>query len=300
MTFKPVLIILRLVCLLTFSGLPIVSSGDESKPGDREEIRVMSFNVRLGVAKDGPNHWDKRKDLVVEAISRFNPDLLGTQETWGFQASFLKESFPGYTYYGVGRQVNPQTGEQCGLMFRSERFELLEKGTFWLSKTPLEPGSKSWDSSLPRIASWVRLRERKDERMELLFLNTHFDHRGREAREKGAEIIRDYVARQGVRIRTIITGDFNAAEGSRPYLALTQKRKDDSVILLDSYRLAYPEKKEGEGTFSAWNGKRSSGRIDWVLHSRHFRTQKASIDRFNQSGRYPSDHYPVTAILQNR
>ena len=44
-------------------------------------LRVMSFNIRLGVAKDGENHWDKRHDLVADTIKKFKPDLLGTQET---------------------------------------------------------------------------------------------------------------------------------------------------------------------------------------------------------------------------
>ena len=280
--------------------LPLLCiNGVEPKKDVSTDLRVMSFNVRLGVAKDGPNAWDLRKDLVVETVKRFDPDLLGTQETWPFQAAFLKKGLPGHAYYGVGRQVDPTTGEQCGLMYRKDRFEQLEKGTFWLSKTPSKPGSKSWDSSLPRIASWVRLRDKRDRGRELVLINTHFDHRGRQAREEAAKIIRRRVTELGSEARVVVTGDFNAAEGSAPYRALLAP--DGSVaVLLDSYRKAHPKRREGEGTFSAWNGRRSGGRIDWVLHTSHYRTISASIDRSNDSGRYPSDHYPVTAVLKPR
>ena len=287
-----------------------VSQADPTRPGDPKDltppsaqskssdIRVMSFNIRLGIANDGPNHWDLRKGLVVKAIQHFNPDFLGTQETHPFQAQYLIKSFPEHAYYGVGRMEDPKTGEQCGVMFRKERFKLLDKGTFWLSETPKEPGSKSWDSSLPRIASWVKLRDKNDEQQELVFINTHFDHRGRQARIEAAKLIRKRVAKLGTKTRVIITGDFNAGEGSLPYKSLVGANPDYSVKLIDTYRSANPEPAiGGEGTLSAWSGRRSSNRIDWVLHSPHFRTKSASIDYFNENGRYPSDHYPVSAVI---
>ena len=177
-------------------------------------------------------------------------------------------------------QIFPRTGllrsrsyggsknrEQCGVMFRKERFKLLDKGTFWLSETPKEPGSKSWDSSLPRIASWVKL-DKNDEQQELVFINTHFDHRGRQARIEAAKLIRKRVAKLGTKTRVIITGDFNAGEGSLPYKSLVGANPDYSVKLIDTYRSANPEPAiGGEGTLSAWSGRRSSNRIDWVLHS---------------------------------
>ena len=78
----------------------------------------MSFNIRLGVAKDGPNRWDLRKDLVVETIRKFNPDLLGLQEVFPMQEKHLKESLPGYGYYGRSRLVDPQYGEACSIIFK--------------------------------------------------------------------------------------------------------------------------------------------------------------------------------------
>ena len=139
-----------------------------SKESSERDLKVMSFNIRLGVANDGPNHWDKRKELVVQTIRNYSPDLLGLQEVWPMQEAYLREKFPGYAYYGRSRLTDAKEGEQCTVMYRKDRFELLGKRTFWLSETPNEPESKSWDSSLPRIANWTRLKDRRSNGEELV------------------------------------------------------------------------------------------------------------------------------------
>src|SRR5688572_29237394 len=113
-------------------------------------LRVMSFNIRYGTAKDGPDHWDKRKDLVAATIKKYAPDLLGTQETLEFQAAYIREQCPEYTFVGAGRDDGKVAGEMAALFFRTDRFEKLAEGHFWHSETPDQPGSKGWDTSLPR------------------------------------------------------------------------------------------------------------------------------------------------------
>lgn len=255
-----------------------------------EPVRVMSFNIRYGLAKDGDNEWSKRTELVVDTIKAFEPDLLGTQETLGFQAEFLRKQLPEFGYIGQTRDNNPN-GEQCAIFYRKERFERIAHDQFWLSESPETKASKSWDSSLPRVATLVVLKDKTSNR-ELTFYNTHFDHRGGTARLESAKLIRRKVDTRAKKTAIIITGDFNCGEGSGPYNQLLE-----SARLSDSYRNLIPEKKAGEGTFNGFKGKTDGPRIDWVLHSPEFKTTQASIDRFNKQGRYPSDHFPVTAVL---
>ena len=124
-----------------------LSSAQSTAQVENTSVRAMSFNIRLGVAKDGDNHWEKRKETVVQTITEFAPDFVGTQETYGFQAKYIGDSLPQYTYVGRPRQRDGK-GEHCGIFFLTERFDKLIEGHFWLSETPDEPGSKSWDSSL--------------------------------------------------------------------------------------------------------------------------------------------------------
>lgn len=255
-------------------------------------LRVMSFNIRLGIANDGPNRWDLRKDLVIRTIKKYKPDLLGLQEVFPMQEKYLRENLPGYDYYGRSRSVDPKDGEACSVMFKKNRFLTLEKSTFWLSENQDEPGSKSWDSSLPRIANLLFLTDKQNKGRKFYFLNTHFDHRGKVAREEAAKIIKNRIGLMKQGSSVVITGDFNSGEGSKPYNVLVGGN------LLDTFRHAHPTRTDEESTFTAWNGRLIGNRIDWVLCSPDLKVLHASIDRTNESGRYPSDHYPVTAILE--
>ena len=271
-----------------FSG---VIAQVKAEPLRTVDLKVMSFNIRLGVANDGENRWDLRKELVVETIREYNPDLLGLQEVFPMQEEYLRENFPEYSYYGRSRLVDPKEGEACSVMFRKERFEPMEQATFWLSETPEEPGSKSWDSSLPRIANMISLQDKQAGGKKLVLINTHFDHRGKVAREEAAQIIRRRVTELKKGTPVLITGDFNSGEGSKPYQSLVGGN------IIDTFRKVHPGRTEEESTFTAWTGRLIGNRIDWVLCSSNFQVLSAEINRTNENGRYPSDHYPVTATL---
>lgn len=283
-------IFLKFILLICISF--IFSTGNlEATDSKKNELRVMSFNIRLGVANDGENRWDLRKELVVKTIREYNPDLLGLQEVFPMQEEYLRENLPEFTYYGRSRLVDPKEGEACSIMFKKDRFDITEKTTFWLSETQSVPGSKSWDSSLPRIANMVKLTDKLAGDKKLIFINTHFDHRGKIAREEAAKIIKTRVNDFKKGTRVVIAGDFNSGEGSKAYRSLVGGN------LIDTFRIAHPIRTEEESTFTAWNGRLIGNRIDWVLCSRNFQIDSAGIDRSNDNGQYPSDHYPVTATL---
>ena len=262
-----------------------------SGAADAPDIRVMSFNIRYGKANDGDDAWPNRRKLVASTIRTFNPDLLGTQETLPFQAEYIASEFPEYSKVGWTREKNPN-GEQCTIFYRTARFQLADSGQFWLSKTPEKKYSKSWDSSLPRVATWVVLRDRNGSSKELVYCNTHFDHRGAKARLESARLLHGRAGElDGIPI--ILTGDFNCPESSVPWTTLTS-----SNLLRDTRRVVHPQANGPEGTFNGFKGASGGGRIDWILATKHFTVHSADIDRNNKDGRYPSDHFPVTTILR--
>lgn len=267
--------------------------------GGASPIRVMSFNIRYGTAPDAANHWRHREELVAAAIQQEAPDLLGVQEALAFQCEFLRSHLPDHGFVGRGREADASAGEFCAVFFRKDRFQLVDEGHFWLSEQPETAGSRSWDSSLPRMVTWVRLRDRQTNNREFVFANTHFDHRGAEARAQAARLIRQRLSGDPDSLPLILTGDFNCDEESPAWGTLAG---DDSAggPLQDTYRVAHPERATEEGTFSAWTGQTDGPRIDWILCSPSFQVRAARIDRWNQGGQYPSDHYPVTAVLQWR
>ena len=266
---------------------------------DAPDIKVMSYNIRFGTAKDGENHWDKRKDFLAETIKAFAPDLLGTQETLGFQRDFLAATLPGYEVLGVGRDDGKEEGEMMAAYWRKGRFEKLDGGHFWLSETPAEAGSKSWDSSLPRMATWMRLKDKSNGDKPVLWINTHFDHIGKIARLESAKLIRERVKTLGKGCSLIVTGDFNAGESSAPYDALFESLENDEAPVLDSYRVAHPKREENEGSTTPFKSAPSTGaRIDWIGVSRDWKVVAAAIEHPDREGRTASDHFPVQATLR--
>ncbi len=264
-------------------------------------VKVMSFNVRYGTANDGENHWDKRKEFLAETVRAFGPDLLGTQETLGFQKDFLVEQLAGYRAVGVGRDDGGPKGEMTAVLFREERFELLDHGHFWLSETPEIPGSKSWDTSLTRMATWLKLRDRQGPADRVAwFFNTHYDHKGAQARTESSRLLRRKITELAGGSPAIVTGDFNTDEGSQPYVALFGA-VSGQVTLQDTLRVKRPKKEPNEGTFSGFReDQRQGARIDWIGCSSQWEVVEAGIDRTAREGRTPSDHFPVEAVLRLR
>jgi len=278
--------------LLTIVSNPRASAEDQSTA----TINVVSFNIRYGSARDGENHWDKRKDFVVETVRELDPDLLGTQEPLGFQRDYLSSKLPEYSVFGVGREDGREEGEMMAIFYRTERFEKLDGGHFWLSETPNVPGSMSWNTACTRMVTWVKLKDLKNADRVLWFFNTHLDHKSEPARLEGARLIRRRVNEMAAGAPVVITGDFNAAEKSEPYQALFEQ--SGSVPLQDTWRVAQPKAQQNEGTFTNFSLKsRGENRIDWIAISNGFKVQSAAIVEINRNGVTPSDHLPVQARL---
>ena len=259
-------------------------------------LRVMAFNIRYGTAADGDNAWPRRTELVYDVIARFQPDLIGYQEVLDFQFDALAARFPDLTSEGVGRDDGRRKGEFSSLAYRRDRFTRVAGGTFWLSITPDVPGSKSWDAALPRICTWVRLRETASGR-ELVFANTHFDHRGQVARREAARVLSERLGPVAAGVPAVLTGDFNVTEDTPAFRVLVDPPEPSWVRWIDAYRTVHPERSPDEASFNGFKGTVRGSRIDFVLHTTHFRATAAAIDRHQRDGRYPSDHYPVNAVL---
>ena len=110
---------------LIFAALSILSCSPAA-----EQLRVVSFNIRMGVADDGENSWDNRKEATIAMIEDIKPDIMGLQEAFGFQSDYIRENCPDYEGVGVGRDDGKEEGERMMIFYNKEKIELLEWGTF--------------------------------------------------------------------------------------------------------------------------------------------------------------------------
>lgn len=261
-----------------------------------EPLRVMTWNIRYDNPGDGPNAWKHRKDWFAEIVRREKLDLAGFQEVLASQFEDLKERLPDFAAYGVGRNDGKASGEFVPIFFRKERFERLNQGTFWLSEKPGEPGSKGWDAAITRISSWVQLKDKVNNNT-LYVLNAHFDHRGVEARQKCAELIKRRITEDFADHPVIFMGDLNVTPKAPPYQVLTAADGNGRTLLRDAYKSS---ENKPEGPDSTWNGfsKIEPGnRIDYVFLTESLRAQKVTTLVDQRDGRFPSDHLPVVVEI---
>jgi endonuclease/exonuclease/phosphatase family metal-dependent hydrolase len=254
----------------------------------------MSFNVRYGTAPDGEDRWEVRRGQLFEVVSGFAPHVLGVQEAVRFQLDEMRAALPRFDEVGVGRDDGGSEGEYSALLYDRERLELLDGGTFWFSDTPDVPGSRSWGNALPRICTWARFRDRVTG-TELHAFNVHWDHESQPSRERSAELLLERIAARVGAGPVVVTGDFNAGPANPAVVALTS---DAQVALRDTFREVHPGAKD-VGTFHGFRGGTEGDKIDGVLVGPGWEVVSADLVRSHRDGRFPSDHYPVTAVLRS-
>ncbi len=259
-------------------------------------LRLMSFNIRYGTANDGAHRWSERRAAVIATIADHAPHLLGVQEALRFQLDELGSAFPRHREFGVGRDDGRTGGEYAAILVDTARFQVLADGTFWLSDTPERPGSMHWGNRITRAVTWVRVVDRAAGDTVRVY-NAHWDHESQPSRERSAELMM-------TRLRSdpqpgdavIVMGDFNSEEGNAAFQRLL---RDVEVPLRDSFRERHPSS-TWVGTFNAFRGDSSGGKIDAVLVSKHWRVDQAGIDRRKWGALWASDHFAVWSSVTRR
>ena len=272
---------LRRALMPLIAALLAIASG----AAHAERLRVMTFNVRVPVAQDGPNQWERRKDFLADVIVAARPDIVGTQELRKEQGDHLLARMAGYAWFGSGRRGG-HDDEHMGIFYRRDRLRLIELGNFALSDTPGVPGSITWGHPYPRMVTWGLFESTASGRRFYVY-NTHFPYRAEDeaARTKAAEAIARHIAALPADLPVILTGDFNTEPGSPAHVLLTRALTDA--------RLAAPRVTGPGATFHAFTGK-AERRIDWIL-ARGARPLRSHTEASARNGRYPSDHFPVIA-----
>lgn len=260
-------------------------------------LRIMTFNIRLDLASDGPNAWPHRRDWVASLIRFHAADAVGVQEALAHMLTELDTRLPGFARVGVGRADGRAGGEFSAILYDTRRLELLDSGTFWLSPTPEVAGSKGWDAAIERVATWARFRDRRTG-CSHLHLNTHFDHIGEQARQESARLIRTRLASLAGDLPVIVTGDLNADPRSVPYRIFTRDTIAGGIApLVDAFDVS----SDGHyGPTSSWNAFKAiepGRRIDYILVSPRVPVLAHGILPDSWDNRFPSDHLPVLAVI---
>jgi endonuclease/exonuclease/phosphatase family metal-dependent hydrolase len=279
-------------CLIVI--ILFVISGCSHKPL-KNNIKVMTLNIRYDNPDDSLYSWPKRATQVCNFIKNEKPDIFGLQEVLWNQYQFLDSALLDYSSIGVGRSNGAREGELNPVFFRKRKFELIRNITFWLSESPDIAGSKSWGASLPRIVTWMELVD-KNSHKHFFFFNTHFAHDSDSARLMSSKILLNEVNKIAEGFPFIITGDFNMPPTSTGYSILTGP--DESVPLLkDAYVITEKRPSGPVYTFNGFSDKINTSRMDYIFVRNGMRVLDYKTVVKKERGIFISDHWPVEAIV---
>lgn len=256
-----------------------------------QNLRIITYNIRLNIASDGINAWPNRSDQVSALLDFHQAEIFGLQEAMIDQIEDIHAKLPNMNWVGVGRDDGEKAGEFSPLFYDSEKFKALRKGWFWLSETPEKPGL-GWDAACNRVCTWLILKEHKTGE-KFMVLNTHFDHKGNQARSESAKLILRKIKELNTdKLPVILMGDFNLTPEKEPISLITSELTDSRSI---SKKAPYGP----EGTFNSFNfNAPMKDRIDYVFVSDDIVVKRYAVLTDSKDQRFPSDHQPVLVTLE--
>jgi endonuclease/exonuclease/phosphatase family metal-dependent hydrolase len=255
----------------------------------------MSFNLRWG-PDPPPNDWQTRRERVAALLRREMPDVVGLQESRDAYVEDLLAALPGYAAY-------PERGDRRNaILYRVGRLRL-DRETSDAENARVDAPEKDWGPGSVRLPRTARFVEEESGRGFYLY-NNHMDHRSAPSRAWSAQVLIDRIRGRRVDDPVILTGDFNAAasgpamsflRGEAP-LRSGEGALSNPIPFADAWHALHPDAL-ASGTYHRFVGVRFGPRVDYVLAGPGIRVREARILRDEWEGRYPSDHFPVSAKL---
>ncbi|SHE77919.1 Metal-dependent hydrolase, endonuclease/exonuclease/phosphatase family [Mariniphaga anaerophila] len=272
-----------------------INSIEEEKPDvekpEKEstlKINAATYNLRMQTSADQEEKaWENRRAWAIKIIKKHNFDIIGTQECFKNQLEDVLQA-GNYSYIGVGRDDGQSKGEHSAIIYQNQKFEVLDKGDFWLSETPEVPSS-GWDATIKRVCSWGKFREKETGKV-FFFFNAHYDHKGKIARKESSKLVLKKIEEIAGDTPAFFSGDLNALPDEESIVLLSE-----SKMLWDARNVSSTPVYGTEGTYHGYNldGK-TTHRIDYIFVSAEIDVLEYGVlnDDITE-GEFSSDHFPV-------
>lgn len=278
------------VMMLFYTPTPVTQVNPATLPEATlsQKISVMSYNVYIsGTGEKSP---ENRTPLVAENIRKFSPDSFGLQEADEGWMERLPALLTEYSYVGIGRNSNKGGGEASPVFYKTEKFELLDSGTFWLSKTP-DKASRGWDAMFKRICTYAVLKD-KETGFTYAHFNAHFDHLGVIARLESVAVVAEKIKEIAPDIPVVFSGDLNDYEGGDMYARVLESGLKDTKYLATSVS-------GGNVTYHGYSElTEKEAPIDFIFANAFVsEVESYAVVSEKVDGIYASDHHPVVSTM---
>ena len=239
------------------------------------KLKVISFNIRYGDDKDG-NSVVERAPRLAKITSKYDADVIGFQEYTVPWEKEIEKYYPEYEIFNKYRSVNELEG--APILWKKDKFDLLDTGYFWLSDTP-EVESRGWDELYHcwRMCQYVILKHKESGKV-FTYMNTHYGF-GDNGQTKSSKLIYEYSKKISTN-PTFVTGDFNMRPDSLGYAEMIKRFTDVNAVTVNDRRTTY----HGYGTVD-------DAHIDYCFIDDKIKPISLKIIDETVDGMFPTDHY---------
>lgn len=207
---------------------------------DPNAVAVMSFNILTSakapidtVQRNGMTRSESLESLMQDCM----PDSIGLCEVTPDWLSYLQERLCTALPYSIagltstrGLDLLASSGECNPILYRSDKYTIVEEGGYWFSETPDEPskygplfaedGSQYTEMYFNRAFSYAVFQDNSTGEIAYIHMNTHFDHMSdshvdllcAQQMKEGADLLQEKYS-----CPVVMTGDFNEGEGDLAY-----------------------------------------------------------------------------------
>ncbi|HXH29918.1 MAG TPA: endonuclease/exonuclease/phosphatase family protein [Bacteriovoracaceae bacterium] len=247
---------------------------------------LITCNIRFDNPSDGQNAWPHRRSLLSDLLRSYHPLIIATQEGRYDQLKDFETLLGDYQLVDHHRSWIKER-MYPSFYLKKNAFEVLSSEDLWLSETPDVAGSLSFESTFPRLMTWVRVQP-KDSTKNLLLINTHLDHVRPETRASQTRVLVKEIKRiWNGDCPLILMGDFNEA----PTLNVRAIIDEEFKNIQDAWKLFNATEESSHHPFTGTCPEGS--RIDWILVDKRARVESCSMHKETVNGSFPTDHFPV-------
>ncbi|MGN0232336.1 MAG: endonuclease/exonuclease/phosphatase family protein, partial [Muribaculaceae bacterium] len=259
---------------------------------------IGTYNIRLRTLSDKTDdpatdkYWDNRCDNVAQTIRDGAFDILAINEMTDDASTDgrtmfadMQGYFPAPEYAFVTQPGAKNT--LAAILYRTELFEVLEKGSFWLGPDPYNYSTDVWDhGNFGRMSLWAKFRVKTTGEVFFVMV-THLHHQGNISKNEGSAQNVDAMRAIAGGCPAFICGDHNSTASREPFYKLYGAYFDDSYVVA-----AHTD--GSGGTCNVWNST-SLSRLDYVWVRGAVVNDYSTIQNKYDKDFYPSDHFPVRA-----